>query len=75
MENKKLGTEPAFPTTFERVNEIGRSFTDQEYGISKRLYIAIQIVSSIADNSGINIECDVNLAYKYVDELLKQETL
>ena len=76
MENQKLGLEPTFPVMSDKVNEEGRSFQEQENGISQRLYIATQICASLVSVFNANSEKqDVEIAYKYADELLSQENL
>jgi len=72
MENKKLGLEPAFPSTD------GTTFADS--GISKRLYITTCIAQGLMGNSNykfqsMQIREFVANCYIVTDEILKQENL
>jgi len=68
MENK-LGMEGAFPLILDR--------EDLNIGMSKRLYIATQLMSGriAADRIILDIVYTVKAIYKITDELLKQENL
>lgn len=68
MENK-LGMEGAFPLILDR--------KDLNIGMSKRLYIATQLMSGriAADRIILDIVYTVKAIYKITDELLKQENL
>lgn len=77
MENKKLGQEPAFPTS-----EFGNTLpiNSPQQGMSKRFYAACCAMQGILASSvfsvGENIQSSewvVKTSYKYADELLKQE--
>ena len=66
--SKKLGSEQAFPMT--------DGMSNWENGMSKRLYLASTVLQGILSNkeaSPVNIGSNVECAYKYADELLKQE--
>jgi len=65
----------------QRINRIGESeafpITDdrgiQAFGLSKKEYIAIQILSGlIHGNDNLDVESKVKLSLTYTDELIKQ---
>ena len=68
---KKLGQESAFPSVENDYDE-GREYLTYQLGISKRLYIATQILTMLIGEYP-NTKGDVEAAYQYADELLKQE--
>lgn len=72
----KLGQEPAFPT-----DPMNSAFSEWN-GMSKRFYAVCQILPGIISgkgSAGLNelrdnyMERSVELAFKYADEVLKQE--
>lgn len=62
---EKLGQEPAFPDAHMSITK----------GMSKRLYIATECIKPLISRKGIldTTEETVRIAYKFADELLKQE--
>lgn len=72
MCNKKLGQEPAF-TGAEGYGDFNRN------GISKRLYIATTALQGLLSGNELSrtgkktVPIIVQHAYKYADEMLKQE--
>jgi len=75
---KKLGQEPAFPLEYEDYNSTGLLCKRQEFGISKRLYIATMVIQGIVSDTSVSLDDTsimgiVRLAYKTADEMLKQE--
>lgn len=82
-ENKKLGSEPAFPEV--ELNSFSWQPQGQKHGISKRFYAACAAMQGIlANQSGqygvmgnsLNESYKRNLisqSYQFADELLKQE--
>lgn len=88
MENQKLGQEPAFP--IEVRYEDGRciplqtgSDLSKEIGISKRLYLAGMAMQGLLSSGkcpignldDFDIRKTVKSAYRFSDELLRQEDL
>lgn len=72
MSKDKLGQEPAFPIENEP-GKYGNGYT--ESGMSKRFYAACAIVQGTVINNNLIGQYDfiVKEAYKFADELLKQE--
>lgn len=75
MNKEKLGQEPAFPLTEYKYTGDGVHEWVSEYGMSKRLHIASEILKSIASMHSPKslIPAEVKQAYDYADELLRQE--
>lgn len=74
-ENNKLGQEPVFPaTTDHMIDQLVKNNQSPE-GISKRLYIATKIVAAKVSKGNFPPahKFTVEDAYRYADELLKQE--
>ncbi len=73
MKKEKLGQEPAFPFVFNENEPV-----ELHVGISKRFYAACMAMQGQIANKGLSLELnrlsrDIEYAYMYADELLKQE--
>lgn len=77
MKNGKLGKEPAMPSLEYRYSQYsGQPSIYSSNGMSKRFYVATKILQGFASDPNVyNTETIVELAYKWADELLKQEDL
>jgi hypothetical protein len=81
METKsKLGQEPAFPIEYGEYNSTGLLCKRQDFGISKRLYIATFALQGFIAGRSPHVELKhidksliVKYAFEYADEMLKQE--
>ncbi len=75
MENNKLGQNPAFAC----ITSGSESYLQE--GMSKRFYAACAAMQGMLANDNLNpngimpIRDKIEIIYKYVDELLKQEIL
>lgn len=74
--SKKLGQEPAFPISSEAMKN--RPPEHIGVGMDKRFYAACAAMQGQIANRGLSLELnrlsrDVEYAYRYADELLKQE--
>jgi len=81
MEKEKLGQEPALGFSYE-TKDFNNSYDPTSVphkfnGMSKRLYIATQLMSGriAADRTILDIVYTVKAIYEITDELLKQENL
>ncbi|MCK9544949.1 MAG: hypothetical protein M0R03_23280 [Novosphingobium sp.] len=75
MSKEKLGQDPVF-SSIEEIDGSYSKYWQTTPGMSKRLWMATKIVPTLISgyrNPETFIEHSVKLAYKMVDELLKQE--
>jgi hypothetical protein len=75
MSKEKLGQGPAYPFEENYEGNYGKC-RNNHFGMSKRLWMATKIFPTLISgyrNPETFIEHSVKLAYKMVDELLKQE--